>query len=436
MADTVHLAILNREEEMINRCFRCGLCRTVCPSFGAAGIESTSPRGRVQLARAVLADGMELDDAIRERMLDCLNCMRCAEVCPADVRTDKIVLAARAELAKKGKLDLIKKIVFSTVIKSPVFMSFFAWIASRGQKWFYKSNTLLKVLVPKLAGMGDKKFPAFARKQTIGRWPEVISPETGGKTMRAGYFVGCTTNFLFTDVADAAISVLTRNNVELVIPKGQVCCGIPVYTSGDYNNAKKLAEANFKTFHDLDIECIVTDCALCSAALKHELDELMGVGHFEVPVYDLTEFLVNVIEINRDFGKVPMSVTYHDPCHLLRGQNISREPRELLKMVPGVELTEMQDADNCCGGAGTFSFTHHELSRNIGKQKVENIRNTGAEYVSTPCPSCKMQIDDLINHAGMNVLTIHPVQVLDMAYRAGAQKKAGNHLCCSLSSKT
>ena len=276
--------------------------------------------------------------------------------------------------------------------------------------------------MPRLAGMGDKKFPALAVKQSTRRWP-VINPSKSGKTIkRAGYFIGCATNLIFTGVADATIRVLTSNDVEVVIPEGQVCCGIPVYTSGDLKNARKLAESNLRTFRGLDIDCIVTDCASCSAAQKHEIEELMGVRPFDVPVYDLNEFLVNVIEIKRDFIELPLNVTYHDPCHLGRGQDIYSEPREILKMIPGLNFMEMEDADDCCGGAGTFSYTHHELSRKVGARKVKNIRKTGADFVATPCPSCTMQIDDLLNHEGMNVRTIHHVQILDMAYGKDSSK--------------
>ena len=416
MTDRTELSILKQHEDSISQCFRCGLCRSVCPSFEEACVESASPRGRVQFAGALLDRKISLNGAFQDRMLDCLNCMRCSEICPSGVRTDRIVLAARAELARRGKLNLVKKLVFNTVLKSHHALNFFSWLAALGQKWFYNGNAVLEALVPKLSGMGDKKFPTLAEKSTLKRWPEII-PARGEKIMRVGYFVGCATNLLFPEVADATVRVLTRNGVEVVIPRGQVCCGIPVYSSGDLRNAKALAEQNLRVFRNLDIDCIITDCASCSAALKHEVHELLGVENFPVPVYDLNEFLIHKIALKKDFAELPMKVTYHDPCHLKRGQGIYREPRELMKMAPGVELIEMEGADNCCGGAGAFSFTHHELSRKVGRHKAETIRNTGAEYVSTPCPSCKMQLDDLLNHEGIPCRTIHPVQILDLAYR-------------------
>lgn len=416
MADVNELPILKEYEDSISKCFRCGLCRSVCPSFEEAGVESASPRGRVQFAGALLDGTISLKGAFEDRMLDCLNCMKCSEICPSGVKTDRIVLAARAELARRGKMNLAKKLVFNTVLKNHHALRSFSRLAALGQKWFYNGNAVLEALVPKISGMGDKKFPSITEKSALKRLPEVI-PARADKILRIGYFVGCATNLLFPEVADATVRVLTRNNVEVVIPRGQVCCGIPVYSSGDLRNAKDLAEQNLRVFRDLDIDCIVTDCASCSAALKQEVHELLGVENFPAPVYDLNEFLIHRITLKKNFAELPLKVTYHDPCHLKRGQGIYREPRELIKMVPGVELIEMKGADDCCGGAGTFSFTHHELSRKVGSRKAENIRKTGAEFVSTPCPSCKMQIDDLLHHEGISCRTIHPVQIMDMAYR-------------------
>jgi len=417
MADKEAFEILTRHSDDIYRCFRCGLCRDVCPSFEESGLEYSSPRGRVQFARAALEGIIPPDRVFEDRILDCLNCMRCAEICPSGVRTDRIVLAARAELAKRGKLTLIKKFVFNGIIKNSFIMRLCAMTGSLGQKWFYEPGSALDNLVPFAAGLEDKKIPRFTDRPAINRWPEINPSVYGEKTMTAGYFIGCATNFLFPQVADATIRVLTRNRIEVVIPRGQVCCGVPVYSSGDFTNARKLAEKNLEVFRNFDIDCIVTDCSSCSAALKHDIRELLDVKSFDVPVYDINEYLVNILSIDRDFAEVPMSVTYHDPCHLKRGQNIFLEPRELLKMVPGVTLLEMEDSDMCCGGAGTFSFTHHELSRKIGARKIEMIRNTGAEYAATPCPSCKIQIDDLLYHAGIDIKTIHPVEVLDFSYK-------------------
>ncbi|MFA6472413.1 MAG: (Fe-S)-binding protein, partial [Candidatus Latescibacterota bacterium] len=260
MANAHELPILKEHEDSISKCFRCGLCRSVCPSFEETGLESASPRGRIQFAGALLDNSISLKGAFEERMLDCLNCMKCSEICPSGVKTDRIVLAARAELARRGKMNPVKKLIFNTVLKNHHVLISLSKLAALGQKWFYEGNTILEALVPKLSGMGDKKLPSLAGKSAMKRLPEVI-PACGDKILRVGYFVGCATNLLFPEIAEATVRVLTRNNVEVVIPRGQVCCGIPVYSSGDLRNAKHLAEQNLRVFRDLDIDCIITDCA-------------------------------------------------------------------------------------------------------------------------------------------------------------------------------
>lgn len=416
MADFGKLDILRRQEDVIGQCFRCGLCRSVCPSFEETERESASPRGRVQYAGALLDGKLGLDRAFQDHMLDCLNCMRCAEICPSGVRTDRIVLAVRAEMARRGKLNLVKKLAFSGVLPNPVVLDSATRVAAYFQKHLYLGNSLLEALVPKLAGMDGKRFPELSASHVLGRLP-VTNPPVGKRVMRAGYFVGCATNLIFPEIADAVVRVLARNGVEVVIPRGQVCCGMPVYSSGDFANARKLASRNLEVFANLNVDCIIADCASCSSALKCDARELLGVAPFDVPVYDLTEFLAGRIDLDRDFGDMSLAVTYHDPCHLRRGQGIFREPRDLLRMIPGMRFIEMDEADHCCGGAGTFSYTHHDLSRRVGARKAECVRRTGAEYVAVPCPSCRMQLDDLFNHEGMSVRVLHPVQLIDMAYR-------------------
>jgi len=380
-----------------------------------------SPRGRVQFARGVIEGRIPLDRAVEEHMLDCLNCMRCAAQCPAGVRTDRIVLAARAELVKRGSLPMVKRAAF-TLLHFPAVTRAAAALGAIGLRLFYLPSRFMQQLAPKFMGMDDKNLPHLAERQAVRQWPEVV-PAQGERKMRVAYFIGCATNLLFPEVADATIRVLTRNGIEVVIPPHQACCGIPVYSSGDFDSARAMAEHNKRLFAGYDVDCIVTDCASCSAALKHDVKELLDVELFGVPVYDLTEFLARVIDIGRDFGETPLRITYHDPCHLKRGQGISDEPRELLRMIPGIEFIEMDGADQCCGGAGTLSFTHHELSRRVGAKKIAAVRRTGAVVVSTPCPSCRMQLHDLIAHEGVGARVLHPVEVLDRAYANAAHER-------------
>jgi glycolate oxidase iron-sulfur subunit len=272
-------------------------------------------------------------------------------------------------------------------------------------------------LAPRALGMEDKAFPRVADRAATSILPSVNPARSGRAKMRAAYFVGCGTNLVYPQVAVAAVNVMTRNDIEVIIPPGQVCCGIPVYSSGDFRNARRLAITNREVFRDIQADCVVTDCASCSAALKHDLAELVGIEVSPVPVYDLTEFLAGRIELKREFAPLDLTVTYHDACHLARGQGIRNEPRELIRMVPGIRFIEMEGADDCCGGAGTFAYTHHGLSRRVGAKKAGHIRNTGAGLVAAACPSCTMQIADLLAHEGIGAAIAHPVELLDRSCR-------------------
>ena len=409
--------LLEQYRGEIDRCFKCGLCRSVCPSFEVVGMEYASPRGRLQFCKSVLEGKVPFDRTVKEHALDCLVCMQCADTCPANVRTDRVVLAARAELARRGRINIIKKIVFNTILKSAGLLRLSSLAGSLSQRWFMEPRGFLDTMLPQVVGMEDKLFPRLAERPAMSTLPEVNPAKSGKPKMRVAYFIGCGTNLIYPGVASALVSVLTRNDIEVIIPPGQVCCGIPVYSSGDFGNARKLAETNRNVFRGLDVDCVLTDCASCSAAFKHDLEELIGIKAFDVPMYDITEFLVNRIKVKRDFAPLDVTVTYHEPCHLVRGQDIRREPREIIAMIPGVKLIEMAGSDECCGGAGTFAYTHHNLSRKVGEKKVKNIRDTGARMVVTSCPSCTMQIADLIAHEGLQVEIVHPVELLERAYR-------------------
>lgn len=407
---------LERYADNINRCFRCGLCRSVCPSFAAAEVEAASPRGRVQYARSLLAGELGHGD-VEDRMLDCLGCMRCADICPSGVRTDRIVTAVRAELVDRGRLHPVKRLAFRGVLTHPAIMRIATTIGALGDRAVYRPSDALRELVPRIAGMEDKAFPAFAPERALDRLPETVPSGYGSTRLRAAYFVGCATNLLYPEVAEATVRVLSRMGVELVIPRGVSCCGIPAYSSGDFDSARTLARRNRAVLDALDVDCIVTDCASCSSALKHGVEEALGMPAASKPVYDLTELLADLAADTELPGPVEETVTYHDPCHLARGQGITEEPRDVLKRIPGLEFIEMTDADACCGGAGTFTFTHHSLARKVGASKVRSIRETGAAIVATPCPACRMQLDDLLAHGGLAVQVRHPVELLDRAYR-------------------
>jgi glycolate oxidase iron-sulfur subunit len=237
--------------------------------------------------------------------------------------------------------------------------------------------------------------------------------------MRVGFFAGCSTNLIYPDIGKAVIRVLLGEGIEVVLPREQGCCGVPVYTSGDRQTASELALKNIKAFEKYKLDAIVTACAACGAALKKEYESVLGFrkNALGTKVYDFNEFLIEFCALQYDAcGGEPVTVTYHDPCHLNRAQGITEAPRRVLRAITNVDFREMQEADRCCGGGGMFSFTHYDIAKEIGKKKASFIAATGADIVATSCPSCMMQIEDMLRRSGLPQRVVHIAQLLSPCY--------------------
>jgi glycolate oxidase iron-sulfur subunit len=180
--------------------------------------------------------------------------------------------------------------------------------------------------------------------------------------------------------------------------------------------ARAMAERNIEVFRAAGVDAVVTGCASCGLTLKREYEEMLGIaGGLGIPVFDFTEFLaLRGFVPPRSEERKKIRVTFHDPCHLVRGQGISAEPRSILRSLPWVEFVEMRDADRCCGSGGTFSLTHYDLSKAIARRKVEAIRDAHVDVVATECQSCVMQLRDMLAQAGVDVPVVSVAEVASL----------------------
>jgi glycolate oxidase iron-sulfur subunit len=242
--------------------------------------------------------------------------------------------------------------------------------------------------------------------------------------MRVGFFTGCFIDFVDPAIGRSLIRVLGRHGVEVVFPKRQTCCGIPVFMSGDLENGLDLLKINLEAFAPFELDAIVVGCATCGTALKESYKSLVDgesqewkdrVKIFSDKVMDISEFMTQKTPLTRAEQKSLQKVTYHDPCHLNRSQGVSSQPRKILKDLPGVTLVEMRDPQRCCGGGGSFSFYNYELSKQISRRKVEDIEGTGASTVVTGCPGCMLQLKDQLGQKGSPVEVKHLIQLVDEA---------------------
>lgn len=244
--------------------------------------------------------------------------------------------------------------------------------------------------------------------------------------MRVGYFIGCMTDFVFPELGKHIIGFLTRNGVEVVVPKGQGCCGAPVFLgAGDFDIGRKLADKNVKAFEEAGVDYIISDCATCTSALKDYAKFLADTperteaySKFGEKVKDISQFLIDVLKLPslayqpaEEFkGK---RVTWHDPCHLNRYLGVTEQPRQLIKSIPEIEYVEMPQADRCCGMAGTFSLYYYDLSKKIADKKLDSIEATGADVVVTGCPGCQIQLIDGVMRRRLPVKVRHIMELLE-----------------------
>ncbi len=405
----------------IDRCLKCGLCRSVCPVFAEILDESGCARGKIALVEG-LADGdLVLSSIFSDRLSKCLNCKSCMEICPSGIKVDEIVLAARAEIFTRGKFPFIKRFIFRQLLRRgrllPPISKLIAFIERKILRCLPPSSPY-RLLLPIVKIDKNRTLPIFAERTLMDDFGEILKPK-GKPRMRIGFFLGCSTNLIYTNIGRAVIRILLGEQFEVVTPRKQGCCGVPVYTSGDRRTGRELALKNIRAFEPYALDAIVTACASCGRALKTDYETILGFrkNALGAKVYDLNEFLMK-------FGKRrlcgdglnPIKVTYHDPCHLNRGQGITEQPRMLLQAIPNVSFVEMEEATRCCGGGGLFSFTHYDIAREIGRRKAGYIAATEADAVATSCPSCMMQLEDVLRRSGLPQRVVHIAELIAACY--------------------
>jgi len=394
---------LEKYRRDIARCVRCGACTTVCPTFLADRRESRSPRGRMALIEAVLDGKLRISDVYKDRLATCTGCLACESACASGVPFSRIILAAREQAVQESGPGIVASVV-SAALKNPALMRSFSWLAPLALHY----------------GKGSVR----------GRGTRMRSAECGvrsGKKGRAtkgriAFFAGCAVDNFQPDIGSATVRVLEALGYEVVLPEGLVCCGRPVLSFGDRSAAEELARKNHDVLASLDVDAVVTSCASCGLTFKKDYPALLAPsGREPVRVLDIHEFLAGKIG-DLDLQPVAERMTWHDPCHLGRGQGLSKTAREVLLAVPGIELVEMQTPDRCCGFGGVMRVSHPSLSSAIGEAKAKDIAGTHAGIVIAGCPGCRMQIADSLRRAGSEAVVMHAVQVLAKACGARSQE--------------
>ena len=410
----------------IQACVHCGFCLSVCPTYQELGQEMDSPRGRIVLMKLVLEGNLALEDA-RPHIDRCLGCLACEPACPSGVPYRDLLSPFRALSAPKFRRSPAEKLSRWLTAQTVPFPSRFR-VALRGAKI---GRALLPILPASLRPMLELAPASVPPAQT---WP-ALTPARGERRARVALLTGCAQQILDPDINTATIEVLARNGVEVLVPSGQGCCGGLAWHAGDWPAAKAFAQANLDAF-PADVDAVVTNAAGCGSTMQEYHLVLRGTPAqaraeaFRRGVLDVSVFLakLGLRELPGGFDR-PQRVAYHDACHLAQAQNVRREPRDLLKAIPGVQLIEVGDPHFCCGSAGSYNMDQPQIAAALGEKKARSILATGADLLATGNIGCLTQLKMHLKKLGSPLVVRHTIQVLRDAYAQPGRKPQGCNTC-------
>ena len=414
------------DKKLLKECVHCGLCLDYCPTYRVIGHEADSPRGRIYQIRQVYEGKISAEDPdFREHIYACLDCRACQTACPSGVQYGVIIEAARAVAEPVNPSEkAVGRAILGSVFTRPKLLD----AAGLGLRLYQRSGLqsvvrkshALSLLPKRLREMESMLAPA---QGGIRRWSAPhVTPARGPVRYRVGFIEGCIMPQLFGDTNAATVRVLAANGCVVYSPPKQGCCGALQMHTGDRPTAQDLARRNIDAFDGLGLDAIIINAAGCGSTLK-EYGHLLADDPryaeraltFARSVKDVSEFLA-AIELVAPAQPVPMRVTYQDACHLVHGQGIRNQPRQLLRQIPALELVEMKDSDVCCGSAGIYNLTHPDISLQLLEQKMDNLLATGATGVVAPNPGCTMQLAYGARRRGVALEFFHVVDLLDRSY--------------------
>lgn len=406
---------------------KCGFCTFWCPVYQEEKIEASSARGKNMLIRSALEGKLEFTEELAKKINKCTLCMTCTENCPAKAKIPPVVIAARADITRSRGVKFPYNFIFQQLLPRRRLFGYTVRLVSWFQWAFLpKTNGTIRHLAFFLSALGKgRQIPPIASRFLRQMVPEVNRPPAGVSTkMRVGYFTGCITDYVYPKVGKHIIDFLTRNGVEVYVPRKQGCCGAPVFLgAGDFATGRKMADTNVNVFPDVDY--IITDCATCASSI-HDYSRYLADNPdrekkytvFAGKTMEITKFLVDILKLPASAykpaaGVKGKNVTWHDPCHLNRHLGVKTQPREILNSMPDVTYVEMPNADKCCGMAGTFSIHYYELSQKIADKKVQGIKDTEADIVVTGCPGCQIQLIDSTIRNNLAVEVKHIMELIE-----------------------
>ena len=402
-------------------CVHCGLCLSSCPTYRESGREQSSPRGRVYLFRGVAEGRIPLEGVVAREAHLCLGCRACETACPSGVSYGALLEDVRAEIEdaglRRGPAAWLETQALRRVVARPRVLRLVVDLLAAAQR--LGLDRLAARLLPEGLAALARQAPQVPARGARRPLPERIAAH-GERRGRVGLFVGCVMPELFGDVNAATARVLARNGFEVVVAAGQGCCGALHAHAGDERFARELARRNAAVFRAAEVERVVVNSAGCGAAMQ-EAGAWLGAEGEELASTTVDPcVLLDEAGLRTDALRFEARVCYDDPCHLVHGQGVHDPPRRLLGSVPGVELVAHRDPTSCCGAAGIYNLTHRDMSQQVLARKLDALAEVDPDVVASGNPGCLMQLAQGAAARGLRARLLHPMTLLDEAYRLGA----------------
>lgn len=395
----------------VQTCVHCGFCLPACPTYQELGQEMDSPRGRILLMKNVLEGHM--DAATAQPHIDrCLGCLACVTHCPSGVPYGDLVSSYRDHVrqAGKSKATLTSWLARQTLPFPPRFR---AAVTMGG--WFRPLHRFMPKQLRPMLGMIPAELPEKVKLPAV-------TPAVGQTRGRVAMLAGCAQQVLAPDINAATIRVLTRNQIEVVVPPAMGCCGALAWHVGHGDSAMASARRLIDSM-PADVDALIINAAGCGSAI-HEYPLLLAGTPYEPRARELAAKAVDIsVYLDRlelepiPRLRTPLRVAYHDACHLAHAQGVRAAPRRLLARVPGLEVVSLVDADTCCGSAGTYNIEQPEIAGSLGDRKALAVLDTRASILASGNIGCLVQIEKHLRKRSDRVTILHTVQVIDRAYR-------------------
>jgi len=416
-------------DEDLYKCVHCGFCLQACPTYIQTGLETESPRGRIALMKGVAEGRLSINNDVIEHWDMCIQCRACEDVCPSGVPYGRLIEKTMAQVDKVRSVSLLGKafrwLLLRKILPDQVLLSGLVGMLRMYQRMgLHRLLSTIKILhiIPGNVGSLHDSMPRIPDNFFAASGQ--IYHAFGEPRAVVSLLSGCVMPLINGPEMRAAIRVLTRNGVNVLVPNEQVCCGAIHSHLGDLEKARELARSNIDVFLSEKIDAVLSLSAGCSTRMKEYRDLLQDDDKYNnrakeltKKVKDINEFLYE-LPIDPPRGHLKTTVTYQDPCHLAHTQKIRSQPRELLKLIPGLTLIEMRNSDRCCGAGGSYVVTQHEMSLKLMEDKMNAIKETDARIVTTANPGCWMQMKQGSEILNSTLKVNYVTDLLDQSYEA------------------